>query len=72
MPTPEQVETLIDLSLAALLVVGGWREWYVWGPAHRRQLAEKSEDVKFWRDLALRSANVAEKAVDAVPGQRDG
>lgn len=66
MLTPEQVNALIDIGIASVLIVGGFREWYVWGPAHRRQMGELLADRNFWRDIALRGTALAERATDAV------
>lgn len=66
--TPEQVNALIDVGIAGLLIVGGFREWYVWGPAHRRQLAELIADRNFWRTQALRGTSLSEQAIKALVG----
>lgn len=48
---------LIQLGPAGLLIIGGVMEWYVWGPTYRREVQEKES----WKEIALRSLNVAEK-----------
>lgn len=48
---------LLQAGPAALLIVGGMMEWYVWGPTYRRQV----EETEAWKSVALRSLNVAEK-----------
>ena len=53
----ETLIKLIQLGPAALLIVGGIYEWYVWGPTYRRAIADRDA----WREIALRSLNVAEK-----------
>ena len=71
-PSPDAIEVLLDIGLAALLIAGGYFEWYVWGPAHRRRLAEKDQEARFWRDMALRGTSLAETAVDAAISDRLG
>ena len=63
---PETAKEIIDLGIAGLLIlalIGGWMEWWVYGPAHRRIVKSLTEDRNFWRTTALRALGVAEKAV---------
>lgn len=48
--------------IIALLVVGGLREWYVWGPTFRRERAEK----EFYRAALLRSLRLTKEAIDVA------
>lgn len=76
--TPMDFVTISELvsgaPVALLLVaalIGVVREWWVPGPTHRRQLAESLEREREWRELALTSTGLAERAVD-VAGRRAG
>lgn len=52
--------------LLTVAVIGSVREWWVPGVVHRRLLAESVEREREWRELALASTGIAERAVDAV------
>lgn len=56
-PDLDTVLKLLQAPLAALLIIGGIQEWYVWGPTYRRVI----ESEKSWKEIALRSLNVAER-----------
>jgi hypothetical protein len=62
MPTWEQIGSFINTGggaiLLAVALIGGWKGWWVYGSTHR----ECMKDRDFWRDIALRGLNVAEKA----------
>jgi hypothetical protein len=47
------------LSLVvAALIVGGLRQWYVWGWVYRQMLQERDE----WRDMVIQTASNLETA----------
>lgn len=48
--------------LAALILVGAVREWWVWGHHYRREVEEK----EYWRDKALSLAGLAEQTVEVA------
>lgn len=55
------------LGLLVYIIVGGYKQWWVWGWVHteekeRTLKAEKERDD--WRDLALHGTNLAEQTVD--------
>jgi hypothetical protein len=65
------VQQILDLltqggvvSLLVLIVVGGWRRWYVWS----WQYKEVVKDRDFYRTLAFRGTSLAEKATEAAKG----
>lgn len=66
----ELLSILNDAGVLGLLVavlVGGARQWWVWGWAYRDVLktVEKLEGERDeWRDLALQGTSLAEKTVD--------
>ena len=63
---PDLVKDIVDLGVAGgviLLLIGGFREWWVYGPQHRRIVADLTADRDFWRTTALRSLGVAKAAV---------
>lgn len=52
------------LALAVVvLVLGGVKGWYKWGPDYADMKADRDE----WRRLALRGTTLAERALDAPP-----
>lgn len=60
------LEALSRIGVVGLLIlalVGGFREWYIYGPQHRRQVAEIRADRDYWRTTALRALGVTEKAI---------
>ncbi len=73
---PDLVRDLLDVGLSGLLIlvlIGGFREWWVYGPAHKRTVAELHQRLKdlgadrdFWRTAALRGTKIAEKAVESA------
>lgn len=54
------------LLLLVGAIVGIFRDWWVTGPEHRRQIAEKETEIKFWKDIALRNLKITETAATAV------
>lgn len=65
---PDAIRDLIDIGTAGLLLltlIGGYRGWWVFGPIHRAIVADLTEQRNFWRQQALRSTSLAEKAVGA-------
>lgn len=46
----------------ALVIVGGIREWYVWGTSHRRMVAERDE----YKAIVFRALRVTKEAIDVV------
>jgi hypothetical protein len=77
MPSTDQIVKLLNsggvLGLLVLVLVGGYKQWWVWGwlyTAHsnelQKQLDQMTNERNQWRDLSLRYANVAEGAISAV------
>jgi hypothetical protein len=67
------LNTLADLGFAAgliLILIGGFRGWWIYGPLHTRAVDDIRADRDFWRDMALGSLRVADKTTDALP-ERD-
>lgn len=50
------------VGLLVLIVVGGWRRWYVW----QWQYRDMQNDRDWWRKIALRGTGLAEVAADAA------
>lgn len=47
----------LGLTFALLFIIyAGYKEWWVWGPTHRKTVAEKEE----WKAAALRGATITE------------
>lgn len=68
------LNTLADLGFAAgliLILIGGFRGWWVYGPAHDRQVGDLVTDRDFWRDMALRSLRVADRTTESLPRTSD-
>ena len=64
MPDPQQVEQIIDLGIAGILVfalIGGFFGWWIYGPIHRAIVRDLKEDRDFWRRQALTGTRVIEK-----------
>lgn len=64
---PEIVNQLVDIGFAGgliLILVGGWRGWWIYGPIHSRIVADLVADRKFWRDMALGNLRLAERATE--------
>lgn len=65
------------ITLLVMALVGGMRGWYVWGTTHDKELLEKDKviedkertivktekDRDYWRDVAVRTLSVGEKAI---------
>ena len=71
---PSVLDAISDVGLGALLIgvlIGGYRKWWVFGWLHEAIVADLRADRDFWRGLALRGANIVDKAVDAVPDLND-
>jgi hypothetical protein len=47
------------LAILVLIVVGGWRRWYVW----RFNYEEVRQDRDWWRNMALRGTGISEQVV---------
>jgi len=60
---PERVTVI---GILGLIIIGGWRGWYVWAWQFRAEVHEK----EYWRTAALRSTALAETAVE--PRKGDG
>jgi hypothetical protein len=50
------------VSLLIILTIAGWRRWIVWGWQYDAMTLERD----YWREIAMRGATVAEKAVDVA------
>jgi hypothetical protein len=64
------LNTLADLGFAAgliLVLIGGFRGWWIYGPLHDRAVHDITADRNFWRDMALGSLRVADKTSEALP-----
>ena len=63
MDDPTNLVQLLDkggtLALLLIIIVGGYRKWWVFGWAYR----DKADETRYWRDIALRALNVGEAAV---------
>ena len=46
------------IGLLMVIILGGWRRWYVWKWAYDELRTERD----FWRDMALSGGRLAEKA----------
>lgn len=60
----QQLVGLDRFALALLVLVGGYRQWWVWG----HQLREVKGERDYWRSTALRLAKIAETTVDKAVG----
>ena len=63
MNDPTSLVELLDkggtLALLLIIIVGGYRKWWVFGWAYR----DKFDEAARWQDIALRALNVGEAAV---------
>ena len=63
MDDPTNLVQLLDkggtLALLLIIIVGGYRKWWVFGWLYR----DKDDEARYWRDIALRALNVGEAAV---------
>ena len=59
------------LGILVIIIVGGYRGWFVYGPAHDRQVTDLKEDRDWWRDMALRNGALAEKAAEVATREHD-
>lgn len=48
------------LVLLLLILVGGYKGWWVYGPTHNEIVIEKNQ----WRDATLKSLRAAERGVE--------
>ena len=48
-------------ALVLMILIGGAKEWWVYGVTYRRLLRDRDE----WRSIALSSTTMAEKSLDA-------
>lgn len=66
MPLWSDVSALINsggvVFLMAAALIGGAKGWWVYGSTHR----EVVKDRDFWRDVALRGLDVAERGLEAT------
>ena len=66
---PNALRAITDVGTVGLLIlvlVGGFRGWWVYGPMHDRITNDLVADRNFWRDMALRGVTLAERAADAA------
>ncbi len=56
------VVTLLLFGLVAL-TYGAYKEWWVPGPTHRREVDSLREERNAWRTIALGLGNTAERSV---------
>jgi hypothetical protein len=66
---PDALRTITDVGTVGLLIlvlVGGFRAWWIYGPLHDRIVRDLVADRDFWRDMALRGVALAERAADAA------
>lgn len=56
------------VGLLVLIVVGGWRRWYVWSWQYLDVIRQRDE----WKDLAMRGTGLAEAATHAANKATDG
>jgi hypothetical protein len=67
----EKLAAISFPALLLLILIGSYYEVWVWGRQHREAKAE----LKDWKQIALRSLNVAGPLVDRVtgigPGERE-
>ena len=64
----EIVQTISDAGLLGMLLIivyGAAQEWWVWGWLYREMRADRD----YWRDIALRAAQIAEKAATNGPSR---
>lgn len=59
------------IGILVAIVIGGYREWFVYGPSHKRQIKDLKEDRDWWRDMALRNGALAEKAAEVATRKRN-
>jgi hypothetical protein len=67
---PQLLDSLADVGFAGgliLILVGGYRGWWRYGPQVDRIVADLLADRNFWRNMALGSLRVADRASDAIP-----
>lgn len=55
------------LVFALVVLVGGWRKWWVYGWRYRELSEEKNE----WKRLALRGTKMAERVVNVAEKRLD-
>lgn len=68
---PNAVRALTDLGTVGLLIVvliGGYRGWWIFGPLHDQIVSDLVEQRNFWRTQALSGTALAEKAIDVAAG----
>ena len=46
-----------------VLAIGAYKEWWVSGPSHRREVSSLMEERSAWRTIALSYGNTAERSV---------
>ena len=71
---PALIDSLADVGFAGgliLILIGGYRGWWRYGPQVDRIIADLVADRDFWRSMALGSLRVADRASDALPSAGD-
>ena len=60
------VETAGLIGVLVLILVGGAREWWVYGRFYRAALEDRDE----WKRMALTGTELADRAVQVASGRR--
>jgi len=66
---PAVIRAFTDLGTVGLLIgvlIGGHKGWWIFGPLHDRIVTDLVEQRNFWREQALRSTSLSERAVEVV------
>ena len=53
-------------SATIFVLIGGFKQWWMYGPIHRAIVADLVADRNFWRDMALRGVTLAERTADVA------
>lgn len=87
--TPESIKAVVDLAstikdlgtagFLLLVIFGGYKGWWVYGPVHKARTAELEKDRDWWRQMMLSSleinrggVEVVRKVVSATADERGG
>lgn len=65
MDAAEVIQTVRDAGVTGLLIfalIGGFRQWWVFGWHHREVVKERDE----WKALALHGTNLSERSVEVA------
>ena len=68
------VERLVSLPLYVLLLlvlVGGYKGWWVYGPTHRERIDALTRDRDEWRAIALDVSGMAKSVMARLDGAHD-